>query len=352
VAGEEHSVEAPLSLSVTPQGDGQVLVQWAASESEQDSGVDRYELFQRLSHLRDWGKAVASVKASGLVDYNWTGSGYNEALLFDFGIRAVHASGVSSTITVHENVNLTGPRPDAPEAGSWQIRIVPGVMVISVLDPTDGVTSYNVYHFTDKGLEQAGSFKPGDEFYYHVPDPLSRKPSLLSISAVNRWGEGGRSLLKVKLNEPINGGDLVPGVPGFTSDGGTYPLVNRLALGPYQSFSITLKLEPADLYADFVGFYEFERQDNAGEGDSWSDWKRLTEHQLKLQDSQSPLSPKALYYEDTDRTLKPEVSYRYRARAVSRWGKPVPRAGCEPLGKARGMVRLYRSAAHRRYHRP
>ncbi len=328
-AGEEYQFGAPSGLEVVPQGDGRANWTWFAAVDEQGSGIVRYELFQRLSNLRDWGEPVAGVTAIGSSSYEWTGSAYDEALQYDCGVRAVHASGARSRIICCDNVVLTGQLPVVPAASDWQIRSRPGRLIVSMLKQVDGATSYRVYRISEGRWRPMGEFTLGDEFICEAPDPYRVSFHYLTISSVNRWGESARSPVKAKYCPPKDPSSFVPGAPGFDSGGGTFPLVSRLPVGSYQAFSIIVRFRPLQEEAGMIGRYELERRDKQNpESEDWSVWERLTEYSVK-QDELTP-TPNVIHYDNTDSRLKPGRVYQYRVRAVSRW--EAPGQWSEPVG--------------------
>ncbi len=320
-ASEEYQFNAPSGLVVTPLGDGTAGWTWQAADGEQSSGVVRYELFQRLSNVRDWGAPIAGVAADGSAGYAWTGSAYDEALQYDCGVRSVHSSGARSPVVSYDNMVLTGLVPAVPAGDDWRIRSEPGRLVVSMLNQVSGASSYRVYVLGEGGWREQGMFTFGEKFVYEAPNPYVLRLHLLAVSAVNRWGDSARSQPKFQLNRPLDPSSFVPGAPGFDSGGGTFPLISRLPVGAYQAFSIIVRFRPLQGEAGMLGRYELERRDRLDQsGQSWSGWERLTEYKLK-QDDQTP-TPNLIHYDNTDRRLKPGHVYQYRVRAVSRWEVP------------------------------
>jgi len=324
-AGGDLEVAPPTGLTVTPGGDGTLEWQWEASADDSSGGVARYQLFQRLSHLLGWGPPLAWIEADGSSAYFWQGSAFDEALQYDFAVRAVHHSGVASTMAIAENVVLTGPPPSAPGPEDWELNPAPGGIKVWVNNQVTGASHYVVYVWT--GLwQRAGSFRAGiprsQAFVYPVPEPYERRPYQLTLAAANSWGESAKASPKIQVNQRLADSSLVLAAPAFDSVGGTYPLVSRVPVGPYQAFSIMLKIVAAEGEEDLVSRYELERRDDGGTGgENWSEWQRVPAVSIRQEDAAAP-APKFVYYDNTDRKLKPDYYYQYRCRAVSRSGRP------------------------------
>ena len=324
-AQADLEVAPPTDLEVTAAGDGTLQWQWDASADDGAGEVVSYQLFQRLSHLRGWGAPLVEVEADGSPSYTWQGSAYSEALQYDFAVRAVHAGGVSSALALAENVVLTGPVPSVPGLDAWEANPAEGGIEVWVGSPVAGASHFVVYVWKD-GWQRAGTFRAGipraQAFIYTVPEPYERRPWQLTISAANAWGESVKAAPKTQVNHRLTDSGLVLAAPSFDPAGGTYPLVSRVPVGPYQAFSITLKIVAGGGEEDLVLRYELERRDDGGSGESaWSQWQRVPPVSVRQEDATSP-APKFIYYDNTDRKLKPGYLYQYRARAVSRSGRP------------------------------
>lgn len=320
-ASEEYQFNPPSDLLVSPLGEGTASWTWQAAVNEQSSGVDSYELFQRLSNMRDWGAPVASVEADGSAAYEWTGSAYDEALQYDCGVRSVHISGARSPVVSYDNMVLTGPVPDAPGGDDWQIRSEPGCLIVSMINQVNGATSYRLFVLVGEDWLEQGIFTFGEKFVYEVPNPYGSGIHKLAISAASRWGKSEMSEHKFQRNRPLDPSSFVPTAPQFDSGGGTFPLISRLPVGSYHAFSIIVRFSPLQSEADMIGRYELERRNKLDQGgEEWSVWSGLTEYIIK-QDDLTP-TPYVIHYDNTDSRLKPGHIYQYRVRAVSRWEVP------------------------------
>ncbi len=320
-ASEEYQFNPPSDLLVSPLGEGTASWTWQAAVDEQINGVVRYELFQRLSNMRDWGASVASVTADGSATYEWTGSAYDEALQYDCGVRSVHNSGARSPVVSYDNMVLTGPVPDAPGGDDWQIRSEPGCLIVSMINQVSGATSYRLLVLVGEDWLEQGIFTFGEKFVYEVPNPYVSSIHKLAISADGHWGKSEMSEHKFQRNLPLDPSDFVPGAPQFDSGGGTFPLISRLPVGSYQAFSIIVRFTPLQDEDGRISRYELERRDKLDQdGQEWSVWSCLPDYVIKQDDPAS--TPSAIHYDNSDSRLKPGHIYHYRVRAVSRWGVP------------------------------
>ena len=329
-AGTAQTVNPPRNVTVTANGNG--TVSWAWDKSLDDlagSGRGRYELYQRPSQLETWGVPKTELRADGSDNYSRSDTDFTALIAYDFGVKYINENGRASAIITAEPENLlvTAAAPPAPGAGDWSLLPLDGAIKVYLINDVDGAHHYNVWVRPDAstGWRPAGIIlagKSGTNFFvFTPPDPYSGSDPwfLFCLSAVDSRGrESAGSAPKIMCYRQLMGPGEILTAPGFDSEGGVYPLVSRVAVGSYYAFSITLKILAPAGQEDMVDRFELERRDDQGTNQAaWSEWQRLPEFKIKQDDSILP-GPQVVYYDNTDRKLKPGRWYQYRARAVGR----------------------------------
>ncbi|MBA7688968.1 hypothetical protein ES703_97459 [subsurface metagenome] len=178
-----------------------------------------------------------------------------------------------------------------------------------------GAIGYVVYALIGETWQEVLQFpantkRKASAITWWVDNPLDIHWYMLKIASVNPWGQAGTpSDQKPMSNRLLLSGDWTPGAPVIV-EGGGYPLISRVAVGPHQAFSITLKVQAVTSEADSIDHYEVRRRDN--ESGDWSQYEKLPIY--KVLNSPAPV---IIFYDNTDRKLKPTCSYRYQVRAVA-----------------------------------
>ncbi|HUU29386.1 MAG TPA: hypothetical protein VM123_16405 [archaeon] len=332
-ATQVPTVNPPQNVSVTAGGDGTVSWNWARSADDTAAtGNNRYELLQRPSHLETWGSAKTRVNADGSANYEYIDPDFTELISYDFGVRYVNASGRASQIISCENVLVIDSDPGPPGEGDWSVLPLPGAVEVYLINEMSGAHHYNVYvrPDTNTGWQLVGTI-PREagrrgSFIWTPPNPYvsdSYRFSLFALSSVDNWGkESSRSAQKLMCYRPLMSPTEVLPAPGFSTGGGAYPLISRVSIESGFAFSITLKIVAPCGEEDKIDRYELERRDDCGTGQaSWSGWERIPDYKVRQEDSSIP-APSAIYYDNTDRKLKPTYYYQYRVRAVGKNNVP------------------------------
>lgn len=324
------TVNPPQNVAITPGGDG--TVSWSWDKSTDDTGAEgqKYELFQRLAHLEAWGPKKITANADGSADYSQPDSDFTELVAYDFGVRFVDSSGRVSAIVAVEDKLLTDSALAPPDAGDWEALPADGAVLIFVNSDVSGAHHYNVYarpNMND-GWQLTGAIPaPGadNEPFSFVPSnpyECAGRIYAFRLCTVNRWGaEGNPSDVKTMGYSPLQKAKKILSAPTLVSAGG-YPQISRTAVGPYQKFSIRLKIEPYADEEDLAGYYEVWQRNDEGSGQvSWSGWQKLPDCLIKQSEFGSPACG-IIYYDTKDVQLKPGYYYQFKTRAVGRNNQP------------------------------
>jgi len=325
------AVDPPRNVAVTAGGDGSVTWFWEASADDTGAAGQKYELFQRPAHLDDWGAKKLTVAADGSADYSQPDSDFAELVAYDFGVRFVDSNGRASSIAAEEDVLLTDSPLDPPGVDDYALLNIPGAVQIFIKNEVAGAHHYNVYvrPSMNAGWQLAGTIPANaerrDAFACVPPNPYkndSERWMAFALSTVDRWGrEGERGIERTMCYEPMLDADQLLNAPTLASEGG-FPQIIRKALGPYQAFSIRLKIVPCSGEQDLAVRYEVWRRDDDGSNQtSWTDWQQLPDCLVEQNQSGDP-APLAIFYDNTDRKLKPGHYYQFKARAVGRNNRP------------------------------
>jgi len=327
--GSTPTVEPPQNVTVTVGGDGSVSWAWDASADDTGAANQQYELFQRLSHLDAWGTKKLTKTATGAADYSQSDSDFSDLVAYDFGVRFVDSAGRASAIVTVENRLLTDVVPSAPAVGEWGAAPLPGQVEIYTISDVSGAHHYNVYsRVVGSDLwVLCGSIPTGlnrrDSFIFTPPNPYSSSGRWIGfrLRTVDKWSqESVDSAVKIMTYIPLMTHDEALSAPTFGN--GTYPLISREAIGPHQGFTITLKILAPSGEEDKVDRYEMRRRNDGGTDQaSWSDWQSLPDCLVKQEDDSLP-APRAVFYDNTDKMLKPTWYYQYQARAIGKNNVP------------------------------
>ena len=324
------TVNPPQNVAVTAGGDGSVTWSWDRSVDDTGAAGEKYELFQRPAHMDHWGAKKLTVIANGSASYYKPDSDFEELIAYDFGVRFVASSGRVSAIVTVEDKLLTDSVLAPPGAEDWEALPADGAVLIFVNSDVSGAHHYNVYvrpNMND-GWQLAGMIPaPGadNEPFSFVPsNPYQCEGRIFAfrLATVNRWGaEGDRSDVKTMGYSPLQKAKKILSAPTLASAGG-YPQINRVAVGPYQRFSIRLKIEPYADEEDLVSHYEVWQRDDEGSGQvSWSHWQKLPDCLIRQSEFGAPASG-LIYYDTKDVQLKPGYYYQFKTRAVGRNNQP------------------------------
>ncbi len=325
------AVNPPQNVAVTAGGDGSVTWSWDRSVDDTGAAGEKYELFQRPAHMDHWGSKKLTVIANGSANYSKLDSDFEELIAYDFGVRFVDLNGRASSIVTDEDVLLKDSALAPPGVADWVLINLHGAVNIYVTNEVPGAHHYNVYVrlSMNAGWQLAGSIPANagrrDAFSYIPPNPFasgSERWMAFALSTVDHWGtEGEHGTERTMAYSPMLPADEVLNAPTLASAGG-FPQIRRKAVGPYQAFSFRLKIEPYSGEEDLVERYEvWRRDDNESNQTSWTEWQQLPDYQIKQNESSGP-APLVIFYDNTDRRLKPGHYYQFKARAVGKNGRP------------------------------
>ena len=240
-AQSDSAVAPPQNFNITVNGNRTVTWTWSKSADDEikDGGNDitRYDLYQRLSHLDTWSPPKTAVAATGTSSYNHNDSDFTKQVAYDFGLRAVHKNGLASPMATQENVLVTSQAPGVLGPSDWELNPVAGGIEVWLSNQASGAAGYNVYNLKNGRWEHVGSFgvnlSRSEAFVYRVENPFLRKMHQMTIAAVNDWSiQGEMAAAKRQVNYEIMSSTRVLNAPSFDSDGGTYPLISRVPVGP------------------------------------------------------------------------------------------------------------------------
>lgn len=319
----------PAGISVSPNGDGTVTWLWQAGPDDDGVRLLRYELYRRRAHTDGWGFPVVAVSATGAGQYSWDDGPYDELMRYDFAVRAVDTAGRYSAAAVAWNVDVTAEPPTPPGPEDWELEPREGAIALWLVNESPGAHHYRVHVLLGgTGWRSAGKVECGtgreNAFLYFPDDPTSLFTiRVFALSAVDSYSQEGEwSGYKVQMFRRLMSSTEVPPAPAWESAGGVYPLVSHVPVGPYQGFTVHLRLLAPGGFEDRVSRYEIQRANDGGSGlDSWSDWERLPDCPV-LDPSGDEPGPSALIYENRDPSFKTGRRYRYRARGVGRNNVP------------------------------
>ena len=321
----------PQNVAVSAGGDGSVSWSWEASADDTGAAGQKYELFQRPAHLEHWGAKKLTVTSDGSASYCVPDSDFVELVAYDFGVRFVDSSGRASSIAADEDVLLTDSALDPPGVDDYTLLNISGAVQVYVKNEVEGAHHYNVYvrPSMNAGWQLAGTIGANaerrDAFSYIPPNPYKNDNDrwmAFALSTVDRWGrEGERGIERTMAYEPMLDADHVLNGPTLGSTGG-FPQITSKAVGPYQAFSIRLKILPFCGEQNLAVRYEIWRRDDNGSSQaSWTAWQQLPDYLVEQSESGEPASL-AVFYDNTDRKLTPGHYYQFKARAVGKHNRP------------------------------
>lgn len=328
------AVAVPEDLVLTMNGDGTISWDFNASDDDDGTAGQKYEMFQRLAARTAWEQPKIVETADGSASYTVEDSVFSELVRYDFGIRFVNENGRKSAMVVDSDNLLTMSAPGTPGTSDWEVNPVAGGVEVWVSDWDTNISdAHHVRVYREAPDTPAGRYIIGriyrntdrkDTFIFPPPNPYQPKLWTFSLAGVNKWLQAGtRSALKRMVNFGLPDPTLVLDAPTLAS--GTYPLISYNPVGPYQAFTLTNKITAPDDQADLVDYYELQRRDDSGSlGESteaWTDWEAIPPDKLKQNDASQP-GAVTLYYRNTDRYFRVDYHYQYRVRAVSKTGVP------------------------------